>query len=174
MAVISVYAPTPQVEPNTKDTFYNELQDLVNRVLRRDIFLIAGDWNSRTRPTDEYTHHILGRFGFGEQCENVDRFVSLANLNRLVATSTRFKHPKRHLLTGHFNDGRTVHQINYILVHSRRSLSTEGYRLYRGGITGNVNGTDHTLVHPPQASPFTMTQKPTLPQSRRAQVNNPR
>lgn len=41
---------------------------------------------------------------------------------------------------------KTTHQINYILVHSRGSSSIEDGRGYHGGITGNVNSTDCTLV----------------------------
>lgn len=48
VTAIAVHAPTLQTEPYVKDGFPNELQGLVNRVPRRSIFLIAGDWNART------------------------------------------------------------------------------------------------------------------------------
>lgn len=41
VTVIAVYALTLQTELTVTDTFYNELQDLINRIPRRDI-LIAG------------------------------------------------------------------------------------------------------------------------------------
>lgn len=81
VTIITVYAPTPQTQPNVKNAFYNEPRGLVNRIPRRDILLNARDWGAGTAPSDEFTHHIPGRFGFGERCENGDRLVSFAELN---------------------------------------------------------------------------------------------
>jgi hypothetical protein len=141
-----MYAPTLAADSATKDDFYAELQNALNRTPKRDIVLIAGDWNARTGPSDESTRHILGKFGLGERCENGQRLVNFADYNKLVVSNTRFQHPKRHLLTWYSNDGHTAHQIDYILIRSRWASSIEDCRSYRGAETGNKCGTDHTLV----------------------------
>ena len=146
LTVIATYAPTLQSEDAIKDEFYEHLQDVVNTVPRRDMLIIAGDWNARTGPADATTNHIIGKFGLGQRCENGDRLINFADLNRLCISSTRFQHPRRHLLTWYSNDGRTAHQIDHILIRSRWASSIEDCRAYRGAETGNKGGSDHMLV----------------------------
>jgi hypothetical protein len=141
-----VYAPTSSSDTSVKDEFYNQLQEVVNRTPRRDVLLIAGDWNARTGAADDATRHILGRFGLGQRCENGDRLINFADYNRLVVSNTRFQHPKRHLLTWYSNDGRTASQIDYVLISARWASTIEDCRSYRGAETGNKCGSDHTLV----------------------------
>lgn len=89
MTVAPAYAPTQQGEPNSKDTLYNDLQDLVSRIPRSNILLILREWKAPTGPTVEYTHHILRMLGLSE---NGDRLVSFADLCRQVVTNTRLQH----------------------------------------------------------------------------------
>ena len=146
ITVIAVYAPTLNATPESVVDFYEQLQNVVNGVPRRDILIIAGDWNARVGPGDSFTRHILGKFGLGQRCSNGDHLVNFADYNRLVVTNTRFQHPRKHLLTWYSNDGRTAHQLDYILIRSRWISSVEDCRSYRGAETGNRCGSDHTLV----------------------------
>jgi len=146
VTVVAVYAPTLQADTLVVDDFYKELQSVVRSVPRRDVLIVAGDWNARTGPADPDTTHILGRFGLGRRCENGERLVSFADYNRLVVTNTRFQHPRRHLLTWYSNDGHTANQIDYILVRARWSTSVLDSRAFRGAVTGNASDSDHVLV----------------------------
>lgn len=172
MTVIAIYNPTLQAEPIAKDTFCDELQGLVNLIPRRNVRLIARDRYARMGLVDEYTHYMLGRLFLGEQCES--KPVSFSDLNRLVVTTARVQHSKGHPITRHSNDGRTEHQINYILRRSLLSSSTEYCQTCRGGMTGNTNDTDHTGTSSPQFSSFRTAENPTALQSRRAQARNSR
>ncbi len=51
LTVIAVYAPTLDAAEETKDSFYDNLQDAVGSVSTGNMLLVAGDWNAR---------HILG------------------------------------------------------------------------------------------------------------------
>lgn len=146
VTVIAVYAPTLAADPGDKDEFYENLQAVVNQVPKRDILIVAGDWNAKTGPSDNSTRHILGRFGLGERCENGSRLINFAAYNRMCVSNTRFQHPKKHLLTWYSNDGKTANQIDYILVRSRWMSSVIDSRSYRGAEAGNNGGSDHTLV----------------------------
>lgn len=90
VAVITVCAPNLYAEPNAKNGFYNEFQNLVRSISRSDIFLITEDWNAHTGPADKYIYP----FGLGEQRGNGDRFATFLDSNWLVVTNTRFQHPK--------------------------------------------------------------------------------
>nr|VZI05646.1 unnamed protein product [Spirometra erinaceieuropaei] len=105
ISVSSVYAPTSAAEQRNKEAFYSQLQALVERLPRRDLLIVAGDWNGRNGPGDPTTSHLLGRFGLGSRCENGERLPNFADRNRLLITNTCFQHRKKHLLTCYSNDG---------------------------------------------------------------------
>nr|VZI25315.1 unnamed protein product [Spirometra erinaceieuropaei] len=146
ISIIAVYAPTSAAEQRDKEAFYSQLQALVERLPRRDLLIVAGDWNGPTGPGDPTTSHLLGRFGLGSRCENGERLLSFADRNRLLVTNTCFQHRKKHLLTWYSNDGRTASQIDYILVSSRFRSWVHDSRSMRGAETGNAHGSDHVLV----------------------------
>ena len=162
IAVISVYAPTLAADSAAKDDFYYQLQATVDRVPKRDVLIVAGDWNARTGPSDDNTRQILGKFGLGRRCENGERLITFADSNRLVVSNTRFQHPRKHLLTWYSNDGRTANQIDYILIRSRWASAVEDCRVYRGAETGNANGSDHTLLRARLRIHLKARQKPRL------------
>nr|VZI36954.1 unnamed protein product [Spirometra erinaceieuropaei] len=146
ISIVAVYSPTSAAEQRDKEAFYSQLQALVERLPRRDLLIVAGDWNGRTGPGDSTTSHLLGRFGLGSRCENGERLLNFADRNRLLVTNTCFQHRKKHLLTWYSNDGRTASQIDYILVSSRFRSWVHDSRSMRGAETGNAHGSDHVLV----------------------------
>ena len=47
ITVIQVYAPTSNAEEAEVERFYEDLQDLLELTLPKDVFFIIGDWNAR-------------------------------------------------------------------------------------------------------------------------------
>ena len=47
VTLISVYAPTLQADPITKEAFYTELRNLLGKVNEDDKILVVGDFNAR-------------------------------------------------------------------------------------------------------------------------------
>ncbi|VDL92463.1 unnamed protein product [Schistocephalus solidus] len=84
LSIVSVYAPTSAAEQRYKETFYSQLQALVEKFLRPDLFIVAGDWNGRAGRGNATNSHLIGRFGFGSQCENGERLLNFADQNRLL------------------------------------------------------------------------------------------
>ncbi len=99
-----------------KNSFYDDLQDAVDRVPAGDMLIVAGDWNAGPGAVDTATRHILGKFTDGTRCANGDRLIKFASPNRLVVSSTRFQYPQRRLVTWFSNDGRTRNQTNASVV----------------------------------------------------------
>ncbi len=118
------------------------------------MLVVAGDWNARPGPVDTATRYVLGRFAEGTKCANGDRLVILASANRLVVSSTRFEHPQRHLVTWFSTDGRTRHQIDYLLVQSRWAPSVIDSRAYNGAETGSEHGSNHAMMSEPVLLPL--------------------
>nr|VZI36934.1 unnamed protein product [Spirometra erinaceieuropaei] len=168
ISIVAVYAPTSAAEQRDKEEFYSQLQALVERLPRRDLLIVAGDWNGRTGPGDPTTSHLLGRFGLGSRCENGERLLNFADRNRLLVTNTCFQHRKKHLLTWYSNDGRTASQIDYILVSSRFRSWVHDSRSMRGAETGNAHGSDHVLVR--TRLKVHLSSAPKIPHPRRLNV----
>ena len=45
--VIQVYAPTSNAEEIEVERFYEDLQDLLELTLKKDVLFIIGDWNAK-------------------------------------------------------------------------------------------------------------------------------
>ena len=60
ITVIQVYAPTSNAEEAEVDWFYEDLQDLLELTLKRDVLFIIGDWNAKVRSQEKTG--VTGKF----------------------------------------------------------------------------------------------------------------
>ena len=47
ITVIQVYGPTTNVEEAEVEQFYEDLQDVLELTLKKDVLFIIGDWNAK-------------------------------------------------------------------------------------------------------------------------------
>ena len=47
ITVIQVYAPTGNTEEAEVEQFYEDLQDILELTLKKDVHFIIGDWNAK-------------------------------------------------------------------------------------------------------------------------------
>ena len=47
ITVIQVYAPTSNAEEAEVERFYEDLQDVLELTLKKDVFFIIGNWNAK-------------------------------------------------------------------------------------------------------------------------------
>ena len=47
ITVIQVYSPTSNAEEAELEQFYEDLQDLLELIPKRDVLFIIGDWNAK-------------------------------------------------------------------------------------------------------------------------------
>ena len=59
--VIQVCAPTSNTEEAEVEWFYEDLQDLLELTLKKDILFIIGDWNGKVG--SQKTPGVTGKFG---------------------------------------------------------------------------------------------------------------
>ncbi|BHF74469.1 hypothetical protein SprV_0501755500 [Sparganum proliferum] len=105
ISIVFVYASTSAVEQRDKETFSSQLLALVDRLPRRDLLVVAGDWNGTSGPGDSTSSQLTGRSGIGFRYENGKRLLNFANQNRLLVTNTCLQHRKKHLLAWYSSDG---------------------------------------------------------------------
>ena len=63
ITVIQVYAPTSNAEEAEVEQFYEDLQDLLELIPKKDVLFIIGDWNAKVGSQE--TPGVTGKFGLG-------------------------------------------------------------------------------------------------------------
>ena len=67
MMVIQVYAPTINTEKAEVERFYEDIQDLLELTLKKDVLFIIGVWNAKVGSQE--SPGVTGKFGLGVQNE---------------------------------------------------------------------------------------------------------
>ena len=93
ITVIQVYAPTSNAEEAKAERFYEDLQDFLELIPKKDVFFIIGDWNAKIG--NQETPGVTGKFGLGIQNEAGQRLIEFCQENTLVIANTLFQQHKR-------------------------------------------------------------------------------
>ena len=93
--VIQAYAPTSNTEEAEVEQFCEDLQDLLELTLKKDVFFIIGDWNAKIG--SEETPGVTGKFGLGVQNEAGQRLAEFCQENALVIANTLFQQHRKTL-----------------------------------------------------------------------------
>ena len=97
ITVIQVYSPTSNAEEAEVEKFYEDLQDLLELTLQKDVLFIIGDWNAKVGSQE--TPGETGKFGLGMRNEAGQRLIEFFQENTLVIANTLFQQCKRKLYT---------------------------------------------------------------------------
>ena len=89
ITVIQVYAPTSIAEEAEIEQFCEDLQDLLELMLQKDVLFIIGDWNAKVGSQE--TSGITGKFGLGIQNEAGQRLTEFCQKNTPVIANTLFQ-----------------------------------------------------------------------------------
>ena len=65
ITVIQVYAPTSNTEEAEAEQFYEDLQDPLELIPKKDVLFITGDWNANIGSQE--IPRVTGKFGLGVQ-----------------------------------------------------------------------------------------------------------
>ena len=103
ITVIQVCAPTSNAEEAEVEQFYEDLQDLLELIPRRDLLFILGDWNAKVGSQE--TPGVTGKFGLGIRNEVGQILIEFCQENALVIRNTLFQQHKRRLYTWTSPDG---------------------------------------------------------------------
>ena len=97
------------------DEFYNHLQDSVSSCNRNDMIVI-GDLNAKVGNNNTNREEVMGKFGVGVMNDNGERLYDFCSANGFIITGTIFPHKDIHKLFWRSPDGKTVNQIDHVLV----------------------------------------------------------
>ena len=103
ITVIQVCSPTTNAEEAEVEWFYEDLQDLLELTLKKDVLFMIGDWNAKVGSQE--TPGVTGKFGLGIRNEAGQRLIEFCQENALVITNTPFQQHKRRLYTWRSPEG---------------------------------------------------------------------
>ena len=109
ITVMQVCALTSNAEQAEVEWFYDDLQDLLELTLKKDVLFNIGDWNAKVGSQE--TRGITGKFGLGMQNKAGQRLIEFCQKNALVIADTLFQQRKRRLYTCRSPDGQHQYQI---------------------------------------------------------------
>ena len=135
ITVIQVYAPTSNAEEAEVEQFNEDLQDLLELTLKKDVIFIIGDWNAKVG--SQKTPGLTGKFGLGIQNEAGQKLIEFCQENALVIANILFQQHKRRLYTWILPDGQHRNQIDDILWSQRWRSSIQSAKTRPGADCGS-------------------------------------
>ena len=97
ITVIQDYALTSNAEEVEVESFYEDLQDLLELTPKKVALFIIEDWNAKVGSQE--IPGVTGKFGLGVQNEAGQRLIAFCQENALVIANTLFQQHKRRLYT---------------------------------------------------------------------------
>ena len=91
--VTQVYAPRTDAKEVEVDQFYENLQQLIELTLKKDIVFITGDWNAKQE--SQKIPGITNKFGLGVENEAEQRLKEFCQENTPVIVNTLFQQHRR-------------------------------------------------------------------------------
>ena len=89
ITVLQVYSPTSNAEETEVEWFYEDLQDLLELTLKKDVLFIMGDLNAKVESQE--IPGVTGKFGLGVQNDASQRLTEFCQENALVIANTLFQ-----------------------------------------------------------------------------------
>jgi len=140
--VWNVHAPSENKSDDSKDSFYEELEQVFKHFPKYHTKIILGDFNVKLGGED-ILKPTIGNESLHQDCnDNGVRIVNFAISKNLVVKSTMFLHRNIHKYTCTSPDVNTQNQVVHMLIDKRWHSSTLDARSFRGA---DCN-TDHYLV----------------------------
>ena len=133
--------PFPQSD-EIKDSFYDNLNEAINKVPSSHKLLVMGDFNARVGSDHVSWENIIGTHGLGNENSNGTRLLSLCAQNELCITNTFFQQADRHKTTWMHPGSKQWHMIDYVITR-RRDIKDV---FHTRAMCGSTAWSDHRVV----------------------------
>ena len=112
--IISAYSPQTALQNEEKEAFLDNFEQMVRKVPDGEKAIICGDLNAYIGRISEGFKNTHGGFGYGQQNDDGERTLEVAQSLDRVFANTLFKKKEEHLVT--YKSGGSTSQIDFILV----------------------------------------------------------
>jgi hypothetical protein len=140
--VLNAHAPTEEKSDDSKDRFYEELEEVFYHFPKYHMKILLGDFKAKVGRTDTFKPTTGNDSLHQDSNDNGVRVVNFATSENLFVKSMMFSHRNIHKCTWTSPDGKTDKQIDHVLIDRRWHSSILDVRSFRGADCD----TDHHLV----------------------------
>ena len=117
MTVVHLYVPTSDYDDNEIEESYDQLQNVIDQTLKKNILVVRGGWNPKVgKDACENWHGIYGPSCNDDRNKRGLRLLEFASFNDLVLANTFGHHIASRRWIWHSPNGQHHNQIDYILV----------------------------------------------------------
>ncbi|CAG4991264.1 unnamed protein product [Colias eurytheme] len=142
ITLLNAYAPTEQAHDDIKDEFYEHLDQVYDNIPGYDAKILLGDLNAKIGREEAFMPTIGKHSKHDKSNDNGTRLISFAASKSMVVQSTKFPHKDIYKGTWKSPDGKTVNQIDHVIIDNRHKKIIEDIRTFRGADCDS----DHYLV----------------------------
>uniref|UniRef100_A0A8D8X5H0 Craniofacial development protein 2 n=1 Tax=Cacopsylla melanoneura TaxID=428564 RepID=A0A8D8X5H0_9HEMI len=140
VAVIQTYFPTSAHPDDEIEEMYDQLDEVLELIDKKDSLVILGDWNAAVGNTKEV--NVSGNNGYGRRNRRGQRLIDFCKEKELIITNTMFQQPLSRRYTWTAPGGNARYQIDYILVKRNLQKNVLQSKTYPGA---DINS-DHNLL----------------------------
>lgn len=120
--IIQVYAPTTDAPDEEAQLFYDQVNEVLGSLSRREINIVMGDFNAKIGKihNDEYKHlrKYIGQYTIGDRNARGDKLIQFVIDQQMSVMNTMFKNHARRLITRISPGNRVRNQIDFILINA--------------------------------------------------------
>jgi len=117
--LLNVYASSEEKSNDSKDSFYEELEQVFDHFPKYDMKILLGDFNASLEREDIFKQAVGNESLHQDSDDNGVRIVIFTTSNNLVVKSTMFLHCNIYKYTWTAPDWKTYNQIDHILIGRR-------------------------------------------------------
>ena len=117
--VLNVHAPSEEKSDESKDSFYEELEQVFDHIPKYHMKILLGDFNAKVGAEYIFKPTIGSESPHQDTNDNGVRIINFATSKNLVVKSTMFPHRNIHMYTWPSSDGNTHNQIGHKLINRR-------------------------------------------------------
>jgi hypothetical protein len=130
--VPNVHAPCEEKSDESKDSFYEQLEQVVYHFPKNYMKILLGDINAKVGRENIFKPTIGNESLHQDGNDNGVRIVNFPTSKNLVVESTMFQHRNIHKYNWNCLDGQTHNQSDYIPIDRRWHSSILDVRNFRG------------------------------------------
>ena len=127
-----MHAPSEEKSEESKDSFYEELEQIFDHFPKYDVKILLGDFNAKVGRENIFKPTIGQESLHQDSIDNGVRLVNFATSKNLLVKSKMFPHRNIHKYTWTSPDGKTHDQIDHVLIGRRWHSSVMNVRIFRG------------------------------------------
>ncbi|CAF2053541.1 unnamed protein product [Rotaria magnacalcarata] len=84
-------APTSACTDEGIEAFYNILEDTLDKIHKKDVLIITGNWSAKVGSDNADWKRVMGRYEYGDRNERGERLLEFATAHNLYICNTRFE-----------------------------------------------------------------------------------